>query len=216
MKGSIYKITNDINDKAYVGKTLLSIEERFKEHKQDYQKTRCEKRPLYNAMNKYGVEHFQISLIEECPIEILSEREKYWIKELGTYHNGYNATLGGDGKRYIDYDLVISLYNKYQSIIEVAKEMNISKDQAGDILHNNNVSVLNSSEVLRNKKGKRVNMYDLQNNFLKSFLSLGDAANYLIENNLTNCKFGTNRYHISEVCRGKRKTAAKFIWKFLE
>lgn len=210
----IYKIINDINDKIYVGKTEFSINKRFKQHCEDAYKESCEKRPLYNAMRKYGISHFHMELIEET--DVPEEREIYWISQLNSYHNGYNATLGGDGKRYIDYDLVISLYNKHQSIIEVAKEMNISKDQAGDILHNNNVSVLNSSEVLRNKKGKRVNMYDLQNNFLKSFFSLGDAANYLIENNLTNCKFGTIRYHISEVCRGKRKTAAKFIWKFLE
>jgi hypothetical protein len=33
MNGFIYKITNDINDKVYIGKTLSSIENRFKEHK---------------------------------------------------------------------------------------------------------------------------------------------------------------------------------------
>jgi group I intron endonuclease len=120
MKGSIYKITNDINDKVYVGKTLLSIEKRFKEHKQDCQKTRYEKRPLYNAMNKYGVEHFQISLIEECPIEILSEREKYWIKELNTYHNGYNATLGGDGTQYIDTNDFIGNIAEHEYTMKVA------------------------------------------------------------------------------------------------
>ena len=39
---------------------------------------------------------------------------------------------------------------------------------------------------------------------------------YLIDNKLTNCKLTTIRYHISEVCHGKRKTAAKFIWKLSE
>ena len=48
-------------------------------------------------MRKYGIEHFTIEAIEECPINILSEREKYWISEFDSYHNGYNATLGGDG-----------------------------------------------------------------------------------------------------------------------
>lgn len=46
----IYKITNKINDKIYVGKTLDTIENRWREHKNDYQKRRNEKRPLYSAM----------------------------------------------------------------------------------------------------------------------------------------------------------------------
>jgi hypothetical protein len=54
-------------------------------------------------MKKYGKEHFFIELIEECPIEKLNEREQYWIAKKDTYHNGYNATIGGDGKRLIDY-----------------------------------------------------------------------------------------------------------------
>ena len=89
----IYKIVNDINDKIYVGKTLLTVEKRFKEHCNAYKKERYEKRPLYDAMNKYGIEHFKVETIEECSLEEVNEREIYWIKELNSYHNGYNATL---------------------------------------------------------------------------------------------------------------------------
>lgn len=56
-------------------------------------------------MRKYGIENFHIELIEETTNP--EEREKYWIEYLGTYKNGYNATLGGDGKHYLDYDLII-------------------------------------------------------------------------------------------------------------
>ena len=61
----IYKITNDINDKIYVGKTNLSLQERFLQHCRDSQKESILNRPLYKAMNKYGVNHFQIELIEK-------------------------------------------------------------------------------------------------------------------------------------------------------
>lgn len=77
MKGKIYKIYNDVNDKLYIGKTVSSIEKRFQEHCYDSKKERCEKRPLYNAMNKYGIEHFFIELIEECDLKELSEKEIY-------------------------------------------------------------------------------------------------------------------------------------------
>ena len=71
----IYQIINDINKKIYVGKTEFSIEKRFKEHCKDAFSERNEKRPLYLAMQKYGVEHFHIELIEET--DILEEREIY-------------------------------------------------------------------------------------------------------------------------------------------
>ena len=78
MNGKIYIIKNDLNNKVYVGKTLLpSINDRFKEHLKDAPRRNFEKRPLYRAINKYGAEHFYIELLEECDMSILSEREIY-------------------------------------------------------------------------------------------------------------------------------------------
>lgn len=76
MNGKIYIIKNDINNKVYIGKTLLpTIQERFKEHLKDAPRRNFEKRPLYRAINKYGAEHFYIELVEECDAKILAERE---------------------------------------------------------------------------------------------------------------------------------------------
>lgn len=73
----IYVITNDINNKQYVGKTNSTIKQRFQEHIRDSRKRKNEKRPLYNAMNKYGIEHFSIKQLEECLPEEASIKEKY-------------------------------------------------------------------------------------------------------------------------------------------
>lgn len=70
----IYVITNDVNGKQYVGKTNKSISKRFKEHISDSKKERCEKRPLYSAMNKYGVEHFHAEQLEKCSVEDAAKR----------------------------------------------------------------------------------------------------------------------------------------------
>ena len=59
-------------------------------------------------------------------------------------------------------------------------------------------------------------MYDLNNNYLKTFPSANAAARYMVENNLTNCKISTIKQHITEVCTNRRKTAAKFKWKYGE
>lgn len=99
MTGFIYKITNDINNKIYIGKTLSNIQKRFQEHKKDSEKISLSNRPLYNAMRKYGIEHFSIEIVEEPDINILNDREIYWINYYNSYVNGYNATIGGDGKQ---------------------------------------------------------------------------------------------------------------------
>ena len=82
-------------------------------------KERNEKRPLYSAMNKYGVENFTVETIEET--DNPEEREKYWIEYYGSFKNGYNATMGGDGKKYIDYDLVIATYKEIPVVNKVAE-----------------------------------------------------------------------------------------------
>ena len=107
----IYKITNKISGKSYIGKTEESVDKRVKQHLNDSVKDRYRDRPLYRAINKYGFENFQIEIIEET--SIASEREKYWIDFYQTYGKlGYNATKGGDGKKTIDYEFVVSTYLK--------------------------------------------------------------------------------------------------------
>lgn len=208
----IYQIINDINNKIYIGKTEFSIDKRFKEHCSDAFKERNEKRPLYSAMQKYGIEHFHIELIEET--DNPEEREKYWIEQKQSFKKGYNATLGGDGKKYLDYDLIIASYKEIKSVKDTAISLGISSDSVSNILRANNISIITSSEVIKKKYGKVVNMYDLQNTFLKTFPSVNAAAKYMVENNLTGCKMTTIKQHITEVCMGKRKTAAKFKWKY--
>lgn len=133
--GYIYCITNIINNKRYVGKTLFTIQERFQEHCKDSRKERCEKRPLYDAMNKYGVENFIVEELEYVKDEnILSEREVYWIKELETYGSkGYNATKGGDGTQLYDYQEIIELYNMGYTCKKVAEKME-QKSQRSQII----------------------------------------------------------------------------------
>ena len=120
----IYKIENKLNGKIYIGKTLKTVQERWKEHCHDFKRERCEKRPLYSAMNKYGIENFFIEEIEQCEANILSEREKYWIEYYNSFKYGYNATIGGDGRSYLDYDLILSLWQEGKTAKEIAKILN--------------------------------------------------------------------------------------------
>lgn len=97
MKGKIYKITNKINGKIYVGQTIRSLEERFQKHcwgttiNDKYHMNMAIKK----AIRKYGKENFIIELIEEVETDKLDEREVYWISVYDSYNKGYNCTLGG-------------------------------------------------------------------------------------------------------------------------
>ena len=210
----IYKITNQINGKAYIGKTLFSIEERWKEHCKDYCKERCDKRPLYLAMNKYGIQYFSIEKIEECSDDILNDRERYWIEYFGTFKNGYNATLGGDGRAYIDYDLVVATYRELQNIKETAIKVGIDAGYAGKILKMRGEPIIDQSIVNRTKLGHPVNQYDLQGNYIQTFPSVKNAAISL--GKLKNYADRGCISHISDVCKGKRKTAYGYIWRYVD
>ena len=208
----IYKITNTINGKMYIGKTEQTIEKRFQQHCSDSQRDGINNRPLYKAMRKYGVEFFSIEEIEQT--DQPEEREIFWIEFYGTFKNGYNATLGGDGKKYIDYDLVVATYQELQNAKKTAEKLNISDDSVFNILKLRNITPYSSAEISIRQFGKITNMYSLDGEFIQSFPSTNAAAEYMVQNGLTGCKKTTIKQHITEVCTGRRKTAAKFKWKY--
>ena len=210
----IYKITNDINGKIYIGKTLLTVEERFKQHYHDSQRESMNHRPLYAAMRKYGCNHFSVETVEETNLP--EEREKYWIEYYGSFKNGYNATVGGDGKPYLDYELLIKTYQEVKNLSDTAKILNIDEGHLSNILKARNVNVLTVKEVNTLKYGKTILMLD-KNSLkpLKSFACIADASRYIQqEKNIVSDLKGMNK-HIREVAYGKRKTAYNYAWKFL-
>ena len=88
----IYKITNKINGKFYIGQSN-NIDRRFQEHITKGQLSRI---PLDIAIQKYGKKNFLYEILEECSIDQLDEREKYWIEKLQAIKYGYNCSAGGD------------------------------------------------------------------------------------------------------------------------
>lgn len=93
MKYLVYKITNIINNKIYIGQTTESLEKRFSRHV-GYQSEGNDK--FHRAIKKYGKENFKIELVEEVENQIiLNEREQFWISELDSINNGYNTVNDG-------------------------------------------------------------------------------------------------------------------------
>ena len=88
----IYKITNNINGKCYIGQTT-NWKRRFQEHRNKGYGLEDNK-ILYRAFDKYGIDNFSFEVLEEC--ENYNDREQYWIAYYNSCENGYNMTIGGD------------------------------------------------------------------------------------------------------------------------
>ena len=211
----IYKITNKVNGKLYVGQTSLSLEERFKQHLQDSKKENIQHRPLYKAMQKYGPENFTIELLEET--DNPNEREMYWIDKLDTYHskNGYNASLGGEGKTLYPHKEILARLMQYPYPKDVAKEFGCSVDTV--------LAVAKAAGLQVKSKGynnvnapKKIRQFSKNGDFIQVFESVSDAAKWCEAVGACATANSGVRSHIGDVANGKRKTAYGYVWKYMD
>ena len=144
----IYKITNKINKKIYIGQSK-DIEYRWKDHKRRFKN---QKTPIQKAIYKYGIDNFSFEVLKECSIDCLNDLEIYYIQLYNSTDKniGYNITSGGDKgpiKRGINSPVAIltkeivefirNLYiegvNKKDAYREVRKKYNINKNTFTDV-----------------------------------------------------------------------------------
>ena len=120
--GWIYKITNNKNNKVYIGQTRRKLEQRWKEHIRD---AHCGKQDkFHNAMREIGIENFQMEPISYYEDNSwLNWGESYSIGSEDSYHNGYNSNGGpcGDLREFV---LDHEVWNKAIMILVLSKEMN--------------------------------------------------------------------------------------------
>lgn len=97
---SIYKITNIINNKIYIGKTS-NVNKRWKQHiKISVTKEKKAYQYLHKSINKYGIDNFRIEVLETNLNEFDAfEKEKFWIQNFNSndFNIGMNLTNGGEG-----------------------------------------------------------------------------------------------------------------------
>ena len=145
MRGFIYKITNTINSKSYIGQTIQNVKERFYQHCA----TKCSKAvsnmAIHRAIKKYGKSNFTVEVIEEIDSTNLNDMERYWIKYYNSYNNGYNSTKGGqDGcKPFKDLNVesIIKEYNTGKSLRTLGTIFKVDKQTIKDLLIRHNVEL---------------------------------------------------------------------------
>lgn len=198
--GYIYKITNTLNNKIYIGQTIKSVEKRFQQHKNNSNKPYFSQIVLYKAFNKYGIENFKCEQIEEVINEQLDDREKYWIEYYDSYFNGYNSTLGGKTTQLYNWDIddIIEKYQQLKSARKVALELNCDHSTIDRILNDNGVPRFTAAQ----QQSKALEIID-KNNQIHKFETTTDAANWLIENKFT--KMTNPKIVRQEICDRIRK-----------
>lgn len=174
----IYCIKNDVNDKVYIGKTIYTVEHRFKEHLRDVYNYKCNSK-LHRAILKYGKEHFYPILIEECSDEEASEKEKYYIQLYNSVENGYNISYGGEGESKVDFLKIKTLFLQGYQIKEIAEITGYTRKTISTRLKSAGYTIP-STQIGNSPTNKGIGVFikfeDLE------FSSLTTLAEYLKEN----------------------------------
>lgn len=211
----IYKIENILNGKFYIGQSR-NIAERFIKHKNGHKAERLAKLPLNVEIKKYGVENFKFEVIEECSIDELEEKERYWLYKLDAKTNGYNQSnephpmhdediAKEHGKILTDWNNKMWANEYYRN--KITKN---SKEYATNVMKD---PVKRAEAAKRLKKHtdkikKPVGQYTEQGELIATFDGVREAERAM---NLPNDTIG-------KVCRGVkyRKKAKGFVWKYLQ
>lgn len=192
MKGKIYKITNKINGKIYVGQTTKTLTERFQKHcwgttaKDIYHFNMA----IKEAIRKYGKENFIIELIEEVEQDKLDEREVYWISYYDSYNKGYNCTLGGQNGAtrpaslsWLEENEIIEAKYLGFSSKEIGQVYNIDRSTVKNIFNRHNLRM----PIKRNLE------YRINKEAFIQFLSTNPTCKQ-IENKFSICRCSVYNY----------------------
>lgn len=199
----IYKITNLINGKIYIGQTHQSVNDRWAQH---CYKSINNKDNIYfhNAIRKYGKDNFKIDIIDSAQTkDEINFLERKYIKILQATNReiGYNTSLGGDGEVLFDYELMNSLWDQGYSLGQIAQHIGCIPETVRNAVKNN--PTYSSTEALRRGKFERpIKQFDSNRQYLKTYRSAAEAAREL----------GCSDYTILKCIREEKYSALGYYW----
>ena len=217
MTCGIYKIENLINGKVYIGQSI-EIERRWQKHL-----AATDDFLIHKALRKYGKKNFSFVILEECDLLELDEKESFWIEKYNSIiPEGYNMISGGSngvglskGIPVIQYTLQGDFFAEYPSANQASAITSIDHWSIcaccrGEYIHSGGYQWrYKNSDLPVQRLNIRTDFTVLQldketNEILAEFPSLAAAT----------AKTGIATSTISNVCKGKGKTAGGFKWKY--
>lgn len=213
-EGVIYKATNTINGKSYIGATCHSIRQRQLDHIE--RALRNESGKFQEAISTYGEEAFEWTMIDTAQtINELAEKEKKYILNYSSKEDGYNTDSGGGFKKDVyQYDIYEGkLLNTYSSLSDAAKNVEVTKQDISRACLSINKRCngyywsYNYKEPFKPDKDtrkKKVLQFTLDGDFIAEYSSVSEASR----------QTGISKTCISRVCREERKKTRNFIFRY--
>jgi len=209
----IYKVTNSINDRVYIGATTQKVNSRIQNHY--YKSETSTGSKFHEGIATHGLNSFQWETIDTAfTINELAMKEKQYINSYDSVNNGYNSDCGGALKKTVyQYTADGVNINRFSSLSEAASKVNVCKQAIGRACLNSSSTckgyywsyeLLGSPILVRDKRCKNVFRYSLNKELQEVYKSVADAAR----------KTGYSESGISRVCRGERSSYKNYLWKY--
>lgn len=222
----IYLVTNKITGKQYVGQTIRTVEERWKDH--------CRVKDdnyFHRAIRKYGKENFEIEIIDTANnANELDQKEIYWIEHLRTLvPHGYNTKPGGNvamrgrlggynpkSKLIYQFRLNGGMVGGYWGVSEAERTTGISSTMILRCLHSERTLLaggyiwMYAKDFTPERVAKKVDTYKRNRYEAVLCVETGEKFDSMTE---AAKKHGTYPCSISACCSGKLKTTAGYHWQ---
>ena len=191
----IYKITNLINDKFYIGKTTRSIHIRFNEHC----KKATSKMPITMAIEKYGKQNFIVEQIDVADsLQNLNLKEKYYISIMNPV---YNVSKGGDGGALFQGHTHTEQTKQILSLLKIGKK-------------DSDLTKTKKSESRKKRKHSQETIDKYSNAQAKEYIFIDPNGNNIViknlnkfcrENNLSSGNMRNVYFGHVKTCKGYRR-----------
>lgn len=211
----IYKAENVLNGEVYIGATTGSIHKRKLDHLQ--RAKREENNKFHVAISTYGAWAFSWEQIDTAnSVNELARKEKDYIIAYNSKEEGYNSDSGGGFKKKVyQYDIKTGkLINTFESLKSAGNAVNANKRQISKACISVNQtfggyrwSYQYKKKFIPNKdkRLKEIKQLTLNGKWVETFTSIREAS----------FSTGINHNCIAKVCRGERKSAGGFVWKYV-
>ncbi|WP_430399932.1 NUMOD1 domain-containing DNA-binding protein [Flavobacterium sp.] len=212
-KQIIYKATNKVNNKCYIGATIQDIESRKKDHinKANKRMGGC----FQEALATYGTESFDWEQIDTASNQNeLAEKERKYILKYESINNGYNQNKGGGFRKFV-YQCDVNtgqLLNSFEDLESAAKHVKGNKKSISKACLNDRRTSKNYfwSYTLTNDFSSKIDTRKRQIEQCKLDGSLVSTYNSIQEASIVT---KINKSSIAKCCRGERNKAGGFIWR---
>lgn len=218
----IYKATNKINGKSYIGQTV-DYKRRVWQHRRCYEKEDCK---FHNAIKRFGFDNFEWEVLKTCEDKIEADRlERKYIDLYNSYRNGYNENKGGTGGHNASPVVRLTLegefVKRYDSAGDAEKEdgfcnsdvlisckSNNRTCQGHMFMFEDEYKAIGAKKYIKPAciNRRKVIQCDLNGNLIARYDSVREASE----------KTGANRTTISGVLSKNYKSANGFIFVYEE